>query len=153
MNPAVIKIEISADIIAWYGAVVATISLISSIILGAITLLRDRASIKVKISHGFLIYGNQVDKNLYIFLEAVNKGRRPVTLKSAGFNLKNGHNIVFAKPKELPIELTEGKSCQEWFSKKKIKQDCQKMKTTIKYAWFKDATGRVYKKKYKLKDA
>jgi len=148
-----LHIEISVSTVAWYGAIVATISVIASIILGTITLLRDRASIKVKISHGFLVYGPNLGEDLYIFIEASNKGRRPVTLTSVGFELKNGHNIVFTKSRELPKELTEGKSYQEWVSKKEIGRDCQKLKTSIRYAWFKDATGKVYKKRYKLKDA
>lgn len=148
-----LHIEISASSVAWYGAIVATISVIASIILGMITLLRDRASIKIKISHGFLVYSPSLSEDLYIFIEAINKGRRPVTLTSLGFKLKNGNNIVFTKSRELPKELTEGKSYQEWISKKEIERDCQKLKTSIKYAWFKDATGKVYKGRYKLKDA
>jgi len=148
-----LHIEISASVVAWYGAIVATISVIASAILGTITLLRDRASIKIKISHGFLVHGPNLSDDLYIFIEASNKGRRPVTLTSVGFKLKNGNNIVFTEPRELPKELTEGKSYQEWVNKKAIEEDCQKLKTTIRYAWFKDATGKVYKKKYKLKNA
>jgi len=148
-----LHIEIAASTVAWYGAIVATISVVASIVLGMITLLRDRASIKIEISHGFLLYGPSPSENLYIFIEASNKGRRPVTLTSVGFKLKNGHNIVFTKSRELPKELTEGKSYQELVIKKEIERDCQKLKTSIKYAWFKDATGKVYKGRYKLKDA
>ena len=152
-SESTLHIEISTSTVAWYGAIVATISVIANIILGMITLLRDRASIKIKISHCLLGYGPKLNEDLHIFIEASNKGRRPVTLISAGFKLENGHNIVFVKSRELPKELTEGKSYQEWVNKKEIEKDCQKLKTSIRYAWFKDATGRIYKKRYKLKDA
>ncbi|GAI18913.1 unnamed protein product [marine sediment metagenome] len=143
------QLELITILIACYAALVATIGLGWN----TYNIWRDRAKIKVRVSHGFLVYGPSLSEDLYIFIEAINKGRRPVTLTSVGFKLKNGHDIVFTKSRELPTELTEGKSYQEWISKEEIKKDCQKLKTSIKYAWFKDATGRIYKERYRLKDA
>lgn len=115
------------------------------------TFRRDRASIKVKISNGALIFGSNLGDNLQIFLEAINHGRRPVTLSGAGFELNNKAQIAITKPEpsSLPFTVEEGKSCLLYINKDEIINNLKKKKLTIKYGWFRDATGKVYKQKFK----
>lgn len=153
MPDQVVKIEISANVVAWYGAIVATISFIATFILSLLKYLRDRARVKVKVSHGFIAPRMQIDNNLKIFVEAINHGRRTVTLKSAGFSLINGEQAVLVNPENIkfPFELKEGKSCMVYYEKTELLKDVKQQKTKIKDAWFRDATGKIYKTKFKLK--
>lgn len=143
-------IEISASAVAWYGAIVATFS--AFILL--LNYLRDRGRIKVKLSQGFLVYGPRLGEDVQIFIEAINIGRRTVTLSGAGFSLKNGRQIVVINPEPInfPYELQEGKSIQIWINKNDIFQEAAKEKTKIAHAWYRDATGKVYKTKFHIKN-
>src|SRR3989339_531961 len=85
-----LKIEISANAVAWYGAIIATLS----IILSFLNYFRDKAKIKVKISQRILAYKNHnLGNELQILIEAINIGRRAITLSGAGLTLKNRENI------------------------------------------------------------
>ena len=154
MDPTVIKFEISAGTVAWYGAIVATISVIASIILGSVTLLRDRTKVKIKVSEGFLVYGRKLSDKSQIFIEAINIGRRTVTLEGAGFTLKNGKHMVILEPLNIrfPHELKEGRSCQIFTDQEELLGDIKKEKSEVVYAWYRDATSKIYKTKFKLKE-
>ena len=150
MTDQIFKIEISAGVVAWYGAIVATLS---AFIL-FLNYLRDRGRIKVKLSQGFLAYGSNLGKDVQLFIEAINVGRRPVTLTSVGFSLKNGKQLVIIKPEPInfPYELQEGKSIQVWVDKNDIFQSVPREKTKITCAWYRDATGKIYKTKFRIKN-
>lgn len=150
MFDRILTIEISASVVAWYGAIVATLS----VLVAFLNYLRDRGRIKVKLSQGFLAYGPNLGKDVQIFIEAINVGRRPVTLSGAGLSLKNGRQVVAIRPEPInfPYELQEGKSIQIWMDKNDIFQDVAKEKTKITYAWYRDATGRVYKTRFRIKN-
>jgi len=148
----ILTIEISASAVSWYGAIVATLSVFISLL----NYLRDRSGIKVKLSEGFVgDWGNWSNsENLQIFIEAINIGRRPVTLNGVGFSLKNGRQVIVTRPEliNFPYELQEGKSIQTWVDKNDIFQDVARQKTKITYAWYQDATGKVYKTKFRIKN-
>lgn len=146
MFDQIFKIEISANAVAWYGAIVATIVAVVAVL----GYLKDRAKIKVKISNGLLGYGDRLGDNVQIFIEAINVGRRPVTLKGAGFSLKNKENIVILRPEPInfPYELQEGKSVQIWTDRDGLLRDAAKENTRITHAWYRDATGKIYKTKF-----
>ena len=150
MPDQLLIIKISASAVAWYGAIVATFS--AFILL--LNYLRDRGRIKVKLSQGFLAYGPNLEKDVQIFIEAINVGRRPVTLTGVGFSLKNGRQLVIIKPEPInfPYELQEGKSIQVWVDKNDIFQDATREKTKITCAWYRDATGKIYKTKFRIKN-
>lgn len=81
-----LSITVTAEGVAWYGAILSTITLI----VGLIQHFRDSAVIKVKASEGF-IYPNPAPGFEKVFnLEAVNTRRRPVTLVGCGFQMKTG---------------------------------------------------------------
>ena len=143
-----LKIEITTEAVAWYGAIVATLSMLIS----ALKYFRDRTKIKVKVSQGFLAYPHKLDKNIQIFIKAVNIGRRPVTLTSVGVSLKNKKEIVIIDrmTQKLPFKLTEGNQCQAWITKKELLDYIKKEKTCVVSAWYQNASGKIYKAKYNL---
>ena len=148
MLDSIIKIEVSASAVAWYGAIVATASLLI-ILFGY---LRDRAKIKVRLSQGFLVYDNQLGDQDQVFIEAINVGRRTVTLNGAGFLLNNGMKMTMMDPQNIrfPYELEEGKSIQVYTEKVGLFRDAEKMKAKITHAWCRDETGRTYKTRFRL---
>lgn len=128
--------------IAVYGAVVATCALAWNIYIG----LRDRSAVRVEVRRGLL---PTVDPDrLMILLEAVNRGRRPVTLTAVGLRLSDGGNFFLTKAR-LPVELTEGQSHTEWITEEKLREYPIEAdhKGSPLFGWYKDATGRLYKGK------
>jgi len=146
----IFKIEISANVVAWYGAIIATFS----IILAFLNYFRDRTKIKVKISQGFFTYGNNLGKEVNIFIEAMNVGRHPVTLTGAGLTLKNGKQMFVIRPEliSFPYELQEGKSVQVSLDRNETFQEAEKENSKISYAWYRVATDKVYKAKFRMKN-
>ena len=141
MFDQIFKIEISSSAVAWYGATVATLS----VIIAFLNYLRDKVRLKVKISQGFLTYTDHLGDKDQIFIEAINVGRRPVTLSGAGLTLKNGKQLVLMRHENIsfPYELQEGKSVQFWVDKNYIFQEATKAKTKISHAWYRDATEEL----------
>lgn len=150
MLDQIFKIEISASAVAWYGATVATLS----VIIAFLNYLRDKVRVKVKISQGFLAYTDHLGDKDQIFIEAINVGRRPVTLSGAGLTLKNGKQLVLMRHENIsfPYELQEGKSVRFWVDKNYIFQEATKAKIKISHAWYRDATGKIHKTKFRIKN-
>lgn len=146
----IFKIEISANIVAWYGAIISTIS----ILLAFMNYFRDKAKIQLKISQGLFAYGSHLGDEIKIFIEIINKGRRPVTLTGAGLTLRNGKNMFILKSEimNFPFELLEGKSTQIAFNKTEVFEESKKENSQISYAWYKSATGKTYKIKFPYKN-
>ncbi len=153
MPNQIIKIEISANTVAWYGAIVATITTISFIIFGILGYLKDKPKLKLNVTRGFLMGPNYKDDNDYIFIEGVNKGKRTVTINGAGFILKNKKILIKVYPENInfPFEIKSGKSCQIYFDRKELLKQLHHKKTEIKYAFYRDATNQAYKTKFRLK--
>lgn len=136
--------SVSTKVVAWYGAIVATITLL---ILGFNTW-RDRARIKVSAKCGWRIFGPSpipYDQSKdYIGITVINKGRRSVTITKAGLKLKKGkHEWLIAADSMMykQRELTEGKSCDFLIEQEQVDLN------NIDYAWACDATGKTYKGK------
>ena len=149
-----ISINITAESVAWYGAIVATFSFIVVSILSVLTYLRDRAMVKIEKSEGFLIFDSGTTSENQVFLKAINTGRRMITLTGAGFRLYKKGNLIFPNPKgmQFPYELGEGKAVQLWEEKSELLKQIKKTRSKIKYAWFSDATGKIYKCKCEIKN-
>lgn len=145
----ILKIEISANIVAWYGAIISTVS----ILLAFMNYFRDKAKIKVKISQGLFAYGTHLGNEVKVFIEIINIGRRPITLTGAGLTLKNGKNMFILKSEfiNFPFELLEGKSAQVEFNRDEVFEESKKEKSKILYAWYKTATGKMYKIRFPYK--
>ncbi|MBN1263014.1 MAG: hypothetical protein JW991_01530 [Candidatus Pacebacteria bacterium] len=146
----VFKVEITANEVAWYGAIVATVSMAVSLL----NHLRDKATIKLKVSKVFFAYRSGLDKSLKLMAKAVNTGRRPITITSVGFSLSNKRDIVITNDNiipNLPAKLAEGEQLQFWVEENKLLSLLKKSKTELNCAWCQDAAGKLYKKKYRIK--
>ncbi|MBE0568392.1 MAG: hypothetical protein IH577_01790 [Deltaproteobacteria bacterium] len=79
-------LEVSGNSVAWYGAIVATIS----VILSAYNAFRDRARIKITYIKDMIIIGKQDLYNkakTYFNVTVINKGRRPIRIDRAGLRI------------------------------------------------------------------
>jgi hypothetical protein len=134
-------LTISADVIAWYGAVVATISAIWS----GLSYFRDKSKVRVRIAQGFAMYPS--DTRQIFLLEAVNHGRRPCTLTGAGFLLKDGAKIAIYRPETItfPYELHEGKAVTISIEKSEMVEQMEKRSSSITHAYYQDATGKTFR--------
>jgi len=122
-------------ILAVYGGVLSTVAIIWNIYNN----LLDKPKIKITTSIGFLTGAMNPSEPL-LFIEAINKGKRPVTLSSVGIRLAKEENVTLMQV-NLPAELGEGKSHVEWIALDKLRTEL------CTFAWYRDATGRLYQDK------
>ena len=122
-------------ILAIYGSIISTLGIILSIY----NYNRDKAKIKVNASIG-LFSGTSEDGKVFLFIKAINSGRRPITLSSVGIRTSDGGNILMRKI-SLPMELSEGKSHNEWIELEKLRE------ISCEFAWYRDETDKLYKSK------
>ena len=98
-----------ALLIALYGAVLSTYTLVSS--------RRDkRRQVKVELSTGFLATGPDLSAAM-LFIGISNPGHITVTLNIPGIQLPNRETLVFPDPPSdvrFPHELAPGKGCRVW---------------------------------------
>lgn len=89
-----ISIQISANTVAWYGAIVATGSLLASVY----NSWKDRARIKIKYQKGMRIIGSPAysDKKTYFVITIINLGRRPIAIGNVGIRLFKGGSLISA---------------------------------------------------------
>lgn len=79
MADAQFKLEISANAVAWYGAIVATLGALTSLY----NVLRDKARVKITYQKDMQVGGiqNLYDPNkTYVDITVINKGRRPIRI-------------------------------------------------------------------------
>ncbi len=103
------KLEITASAMAWYGAIVGTLSAI----VASYNVLRDRAKLKIRITPNMEIaqkelYGDET----YVLVTVSNAGRRPLSITHVWFERgKNDRPFLLADSlkQEGAKELTEGK--------------------------------------------
>lgn len=134
-------------IIATYGAILATLGFILSLILGVHEIRKDRAQIKLSIDSGTLIFHDNKVSESFLLVKAVNSGKGKVILNSFGFIMKDGSSQVIIEPYilELPHELEERRSCVagyavRWFNGNDRKDD-------IIAVYLGDETGNRWKAK------
>ena len=106
-----IKLEVTASSVAWYGAIVATISVIISLL----NFLSDKERIKVKYKRGMRITpgDDRYDENTdYTLIEVVNLSKRPVTVKSIGgeYMWKHGGFLASNSIQEGQVTIDSGKN-------------------------------------------
>jgi hypothetical protein len=94
-----IHVEITATVVAWYAAVVGTLSLF----VAAHNAWRDRARIVVRARPGYIVPksnpGLYDPSAKYISITVANRGRRPRTIDRVGFKLRTkGCHLVATDP-------------------------------------------------------
>lgn len=129
-----------------YSAIVATIAVCWNIY----NIRRDRRSVKVGTTFAIPTYQDRLGAQ-HIVIEAMNNGRRPVTITSAGFHLSNNYNVFYMAnasdfpPTPLPSRLNENEKVSFFFHVQGMKDSLQGMDAVIEYAWVEDATNKRHK--------
>lgn len=73
-------------------------------------------------------------------VEVVNAGARPVTIVAAGFRRsRQSEQVALIADPHLPVELTEGQTYTSQAIPEGFRDNAE-----LRYAWVRDATGRVY---------
>jgi len=138
-------------VIAVYGAIIATLSLIGSVVLGIIELRRTRPRLKVEARRATLMDGLDEPSEPFISVEAINVGKGSVRISSFGFYLRDKSKMHIIKPYllDLPADVPEQRkvttfyACR-WYRELKSKED-------IKGVYFQDETGKMWRKKFTKK--
>ncbi len=134
-------ITITASVVAWYAAIVAT----ASLALGVFLALRDRARIRVSARTNWMVIGDtEYDpKDKYICITVANRGRRTVTIQNVGLESKGKGPDYLASDsmRKGPLEVAEGKA--QTYLMKQSGLDL----STIKGAIVVDQTGRNWRAK------
>jgi hypothetical protein len=130
-------LSITASVVAWYAALVATLALCIQI--GHF--LRDRVKVKVRFQRNMEIMGDPMRANIvFTHLEIVNAGRRPVTITNVTLvYLKGGGAIATDVLPRPPFELTEGKQANAFLDESVLRFG------EIRAFQAHDAVGRTYR--------
>jgi hypothetical protein len=131
--------------VAWYGAVVATISIVINILVYS----KDRAIIKINFQKNMHVIGkyptNYSPNKIYFVISVVNKGRRPIKIVKAGAKLFTGDKklMIFSDSFAFAGKrvLTESEPSSDFL----VEQSLINVED-IEYIWVEDGAGRVYKK-------
>jgi hypothetical protein len=87
----VIKLEISAQGVAWYAAIVATFAFM----VNAYSVLRDRPRLRVRfVRNTKMMPPDDPNDPTYYCITIANAGRKPITITHVGFSLKEGENDI-----------------------------------------------------------
>jgi hypothetical protein len=98
MFEQILKIEISANVVAWYAAIISTTGLIINIYKAY----QDRARVKIKYEPDMYIYGDALKltgykpDTKYLSISVINEGRRPIRIEKATLKIigKKGYFIL-----------------------------------------------------------
>ena len=140
MSQPPFTLSITASVVAWYAALVSTIT-------GAVQVgnfLRDRKKIKLDVMRNMVTDDPRRAGMEFTILRVTNAGRRPVNvthiyLKQEG----DAAGILSDVRPPLPHELTEGKQLAAYLDEARAGFE------TIRYFAVVDSTGREYKLKIK----
>jgi hypothetical protein len=134
-------IEISASTVAWYAAIVATLSAIVS----AYNILRDRAKLKIAVRPNMKFYPEEPpygDKT-YVVVTVTNVGRRPITVTHVWFETPNKADekmLLADSVKHGSREIGEGK----WADYPCVQDQ---LPASLQYVCVSDSTGRTHRKR------
>ncbi len=135
-----VDITISANVVAWYGAIVATVSGL----MGGYAIWRDRTKLKVSVSPSMNIMPlpSGSDPNAaFVVVKVANVGRRPIHLENAHFKPRTKGKkwlVVFTPWRPGPI-LNEGQSATTFVDRSEL--SLADMESIIVY----DQAGRSWK--------
>lgn len=143
-----IKLEISANAVAWYGAIVATIAAALSIFIA----LRDRARIRIICQKDMIIIGEQSiypkDKT-YFSVSVVNKGRRPIRIEKVAFRTI-GAKKRFALFSDSFLQGRRRVLTEEYPRTDYMAEQDEELLRSVWYIAVYDGTGKTYRKYLKL---
>jgi hypothetical protein len=115
---------------------------------------QQRPRITVSATQGFLVAPEAPQFDV-ILLEAVNTGRRPVTITEAYLVLKNGTKFAPASAsalseKTIPCLLKEGEIIRTYFDAQRVRDEERETGSQVVRLQFRDAHGRHYTKRFRV---
>jgi len=137
--------NIQQNPVAWYGAVIATIS----IVINFLNYLKDRAVIKIRFQKDMQILSRSptpYDSNkTYFVVSVINKGKRPIKIVKAGAKVFRGDKkiMIFSDCFAISGEriLTETNPSTDFV----VEQELINI-DNLEYLWVEDGTGKIYRK-------
>jgi hypothetical protein len=139
VSPPNLHVTVSGNLLAWYGAIVATLTALVQLS----NHFRDRAKVVLKALKNMQRIGDRSDTTMTI-ITATNVGRRPVTIRGFAARLlfsEQGHSdwiLPDVRP-TLPYEITEGREVSAFLNENKADLSS----VAYWYAW--DGMGREYR--------
>lgn len=88
-------------------AVVGAVTGVLALVLQLATYRRDRARVTVRVTSGFIL-SERTRQGPFVWVEAVNSGRRPIKVVNAGFLASGERFVTFGDLRTLPKLLNEG---------------------------------------------
>jgi hypothetical protein len=140
------------QILAIYGAVISTVSIVLALILGITELKRNTPRVKILKKEQTFIFADNLDSEPFIGIEIQNLGTVPITITGVGWMKKDGSRIQFLNQYllSLPAELKPRKSitfysaCRRFSELKEIKE--------LSHSFFQDELGEIWKRSISEKD-
>jgi len=140
------------------GAAAGLFTLVAILLSDYLQRRRERPLLKVKLSAGWFVgpgkYLTTVVKNdhPYLFFEAHNVYRAPVTVDSFGLLYRDKHSgKLQVKPRlgyAFPYRIEGGQSLIQWTERAELFRTLKRdgcSPSDLKWVWFKASTGQVYK--------
>jgi hypothetical protein len=137
--------------IAVYGALIATLSLAASIVLGVNELKRHRARLKVVARRAILIDGFDKPSEPFISVEAINVGSGSIRISSFGFYLRDKSKLHIINPYllNLPIDVDERRKVSTYYAFRWFRS--LRKRSEILGVYFQDETGKMWRAKFTKK--
>lgn len=113
------------------------------------TKVSDRPRLRLNFQIGYADL--QDGEGFYVFLEAVNTGRYPITINSVGFDLSNRMQLImpFNRNQRPPFEVLPGRAYQAWLKREKVQRELARQGKEVRIiaAWANDMTGKRWRRK------
>ena len=132
-------------------AVIGAVTGISGLVLSVLNFQRDASRLRVIVEIGQLAGSGDAEwQGPYVFVRAVNVGRRPIQLATVGLRLDGGERPkLFFPPAAaypLPHTLPEGEHHQAWALVSEVAAKATASGGHLpKYGYYTDATERVHR--------
>ena len=136
MDNSEFTLTITAEVVAWYAATVATISAT----IQAAHYFRERKKCKVIYRKDYKVAGDPGYPGIYTIVDVINTGRRPFTLTNVGLLYLEGKGAIFTDIKpQLPCLLKEGERAMAMVEQSDIRFD------TVRSIEAYDAAGDTFR--------
>jgi hypothetical protein len=154
-NMQILKIDVTASTVAWYGAIVATLGGIKALN----DILNDRGRLKVTFQTDMMVVAapGQVSEG-HVAINVTNKSKRPAKITHVGLRRLPNWDRALLWPNEIPRVLTEENPATVYVKEQEgLDLDNLWFVYVInargkEYHWYKKRTGRLKWWQYKLRN-
>lgn len=137
--------EVITILVAGYGAIIATLSFILSIVLGVNELKKNKANMKVSISGGSLVDSDYSQSESMIIVTGLNRGQTKIIITGCGWLTDDNHKYQILKPLMLsfPYVVDPHRKIEAYFACRWFQNLAYKDK--IVGYFFQDDEGNMWK--------